>query len=33
MMDEAIKDIQYLRQLRSNVRAPTDEQPLANNKS
>ena len=33
MMDEAIEDIQCPRQLRSNVQALTDEQPLADNKS
>ena len=33
MIDEAIKDIKFLRQLRSNIWAPTDEQPLADNKS
>ena len=29
----SIKDIKFLRQLRSNIWAPTDEQPLADNKS
>ena len=33
MMDKTIKDIQCPRQLRSNVWAPTDKQPLADNKS
>ena len=33
MIDKAIKDIKFLRQLRSNIWAPTDEQPLADNKS
>ena len=33
MTNEAIKDIQCLRQLKSNVRAPTDEWALAENKS
>ena len=33
MIDEAIKDIKFLRQLRSNIWAPTDEQPLADNKN
>ena len=33
MTDEAIKDIQCLRQIRSNVRAPMDESPLVDNKN
>ena len=33
MMEKTIKDIQCPRQLRCNVWAPTDKQPLADNKS